>query len=66
MLKTGFIKAFANLPGVGGSKIDSNDCSKAFVLLLLLVGKSRGSNEEYEGEEGEHRATHFQLLDTIV
>ena len=66
MLKTGFIKAFANLPGVGGSKIDPNDCSKAFVLLLLLVGKSRGGNEEYEGEEGEHRATHFQLLDTIV
>ena len=39
---------------------------KAFVLLLLLVGKSGGGNEEYEEEEGEHRSTHFQLLDTFV
>ena len=53
----------SHLPGVGGSKINSNDCSQAIVLLfLLVVSDGRHRNEEYEGEEDEQHPRHHQFF----
>lgn len=41
----------ANLPGVGGSQIDSDDGANVLVLLLLVLGQREA---DAEGHDGQH------------